>query len=430
MNKSQRLCALLTLVLLSAGTAVSATRGKADLSTLVVVGDSLSAGVQNFSLLDTQQPHGYAALIAAQAGVFMSLPLVPYPGAPNVLELVSPGPPPMIQPATGTLPPIPRDIPFLPPTNLAVPGITVAQALTLKPTFDPSPSDPVAGWANIVLGYPVPFLFPGCFSATNCGPALTQIQQAIAWNPTTVIVWLGNDDVLIPALFGGTPTDIGTFTTAFQNVLSALSHTKASLVVANIPDITEIPYFTPVAELAQEAGLPASEVAALLEIPTVEGYYLRPAGVTVAEQILESGTPASILTQTCSAEPFSVAPVGCVVTPGEVSAFQQTVTSYNLAIASAAKSLGATLVDIYSLAENIYQNGYKTGSYCLNAGFLGGLFSLDGVHPTNTGYAIIANTFIQQMNTTMGTKIPLVSIAPVVEHDPLVFASAQCVNGQ
>ena len=40
----------------------------ADLSRLVVVGDSLSAGVQNISLAKSQQIHGFANLIAEQAG--------------------------------------------------------------------------------------------------------------------------------------------------------------------------------------------------------------------------------------------------------------------------------------------------------------------------------------------------------------------------
>src|SRR5947209_8453702 len=49
---------------------------KADLSSLVVVGDSLSAGFQNGSLMDSQQPNGYASLVAAQAGVPLPLPLI------------------------------------------------------------------------------------------------------------------------------------------------------------------------------------------------------------------------------------------------------------------------------------------------------------------------------------------------------------------
>src|SRR5216684_1201505 len=40
---------------------------KPDLSRLVVVGDSLSAGFQSGSLLDVQQMHGYGAVVAAQA---------------------------------------------------------------------------------------------------------------------------------------------------------------------------------------------------------------------------------------------------------------------------------------------------------------------------------------------------------------------------
>src|SRR5438067_12216580 len=64
-----------------------------DLSKLIFVGDSLTAGYQNFSLLGSQQVHGYAAVIAQQAGA-LSVPLMAAPGVPNVLQLVSFGPPP------------------------------------------------------------------------------------------------------------------------------------------------------------------------------------------------------------------------------------------------------------------------------------------------------------------------------------------------
>jgi hypothetical protein len=60
----------------------------------------------------------------------------------------------------------------------------------------------------------------------------------------------------------------------------------------------------------------------------------------------------------------------------------------------------------------------------LTNAFLGGLFSLDGVHPTNTGYAVIANKFITTLNQTRGTSIPLVNINEVASTDPLIFAEA------
>ena len=40
--------------------------GAPSFATTVVIGDSLSAGFQNGSLLDTQQPNGWASLVATQ----------------------------------------------------------------------------------------------------------------------------------------------------------------------------------------------------------------------------------------------------------------------------------------------------------------------------------------------------------------------------
>ena len=43
----------------------------------------------------------------------------------------------------------------------------------------------------------------------------------------------------------------------------------------------------------------------------------------------------------------------------------------------------------------------------------GGLFSLDGVHPTSRGYGIVANEFIKVINTKWGTSIPLVNVSQI-----------------
>lgn len=417
-NEKRLLRTPIVFLVLHAATAWCASNGKADLSKLVVVGDSLSAGVQNFSLLDTQQPHGYAALIAAQAGVSLTLPLVPPPGAPNVLQLLSQGPPPVIQPAPGTLPAIPRDNPLTQPTNLAIPGITVEQALTLAPNPNAGPSDPVAGWANIVLGFPTPFVVPGA--------AQTQIQQAVALQPTTLIVWLGNNDALVPALFGGSPTPLETFAAAFKNMMVILSQTNAKLVVANIPDVTRLPFLTPVAKLAQETGVPLVRVTTLLGVGP--GDLLRPSAVPIAEKIL-TGAPGPLSQYTCSGAPFSPMPVPCVLTAADAAALQGAVANFNALISVQAALFGATLVDIHSLVNEIEENGFKSGGFCLTTDFLGGLFSLDGVHPTNTGYAIIANEFIKDMNRTLAAGIPPVAVAQVVKSDPLVFPSLHCGKG-
>src|SRR5262245_23432404 len=123
-----------------------------DLSRLVVVGDSLSAGYQNGSLLDSQQVNGYASVVAQQAGVPLPLPLIGAPGIPNVLTLIEPGPQPVLGQMPGVSPG--RVNPAVQPMNLAVPGHRVRDALTVRPDFDFT-TDPLA---DFVLGFPGLFL--------------------------------------------------------------------------------------------------------------------------------------------------------------------------------------------------------------------------------------------------------------------------------
>ncbi len=53
----------------------------------------------------------------------------------------------------------------------------------------------------------------------------------------------------------------------------------------------------------------------------------------------------------------------------------------------------------------------------------GGIFSLDGIHPTNTGYAILANATIDVINAAFpgSPAIPKVDLNVVASADPLVF---------
>jgi hypothetical protein len=66
-------------------------------------------------------------------------------------------------------------------------------------------------------------------------------------------------------------------------------------------------------------------------------------------------------------------------------------------------------------------NGYTVGNRKLTTDFLGGLFSLDGIHPTNTGYAIMANEFIKAINQAFGLNVRDANIRDIAEHDPLVL---------
>lgn len=387
----------------------------ADLSKLVILGDSLSAGVQNFALLDSQQPNGYGSVIARQANVPLVLPLVPPPGAPNALQLTSLNPP-VITPAPGTLPRIPRDHPCEQPTNIAVPGITLQQALTDRPS--PTPPTPVDGWLDIVLGFPNPL---GSGLCGTTGPALTEIEMAAALKPTTVIEWLGNNDALIPALTGAldSVTPLLDFAISYDEILDHLQRTGATILTANIPDLTEIPYFIPVRDFAKLVGLPAGMVSAKLGVTSRD--YLRLTAQPIALQII-SGTISGPLPATCPL-PISALPgsgVACVLTAEDASRMRNVVDAYNFIILAESELHGAYMADMHRLVDDIYQHGVQIGAKHLNAAFLGGLFSLDGIHPTNTGYGILANKFISMLNSELGTNIPPADLAAIAATDPLV----------
>src|ERR1700757_2417484 len=120
---------------------------KMDLSRMVVVGDSLSAGFENDSLWDVQQVHGWASVLADQAQVPLVLPLIASPGIPNHLELISATFPPVVAPVPGPASPG-RDDPFVQPTDLAVPDPLLQDALT------PQPSPPIDDFTDLILGLP------------------------------------------------------------------------------------------------------------------------------------------------------------------------------------------------------------------------------------------------------------------------------------
>jgi hypothetical protein len=81
----------------------------------------------------------------------------------------------------------------------------------------------------------------------------------------------------------------------------------------------------------------------------------------------------------------------------------------------------AILVDIRALFDQITASGYSVDGRNLDTSYLGGLFSLDGIHPTNTAYGVIAQYFINAMNTDLHTHIPGVPLPLIALQDPMVF---------
>jgi lysophospholipase L1-like esterase len=365
-------------------------------SNTVFLGDSLTAGYQSGSLLDTAQMHGWANLVATQASFNISLPLIAPPGAPAVLELLSVGPPPVIGQASGTT--TGRDNPATQPTDLAVPGAYVNDVANTVPL-----ANPAAGQQQInqlVLGFP----------GLGYGEALSQAGFAVKAQPTTIFLWIGNNDALVADETGmpSSMTSLASFTSQYQALITELTTmTPAHLVIANIPDVTQVPYLTPAAEVLAEAsyetGYPTSVLSGILGI--VPGDLVNPTGTAEIPLILTG------------AQKGPIDDAG-VLSAAEVVTVQTQVAAFNQVIAAQAKAANATLVDVNTLFAQLTSTGLTVNGYTGNASFLGGFFALDGIHPTNTGYAVIANAFIDTMNSAMSTKIPDVPLGPVAAADP------------
>jgi len=106
-------------------------------------------------------------------------------------------------------------------------------------------------------------------------------------------------------------------------------------------------------------------------------------------------------------QPF---PDWAVLDEEEVNLVRNATNAYNAKIRSAAQAKGLAVVEADALFNEIIRTGRIDGVAVTTAFVSGGLFSLDGVHLTPKGYAIVANQFIKAINAKYEAKIPLIDI--------------------
>lgn len=369
-----------------------AAAGSLDLSRFVVVGDSLTAGYQNSCLFAPQQANGFTSLIAGRAGADLPLPLIGAPGAPPCLVVVDPGPPPVIERLPGPLGS--RLDSSVRARNISVPGMRIVDVT------NPDPDNSF----HFIFQIPFAEVFDLVMEGQDNLPR-SQLEVATDLDPTALLVWLGSNDVLLSATAGVTflvtPPEI--FAPAYANMMATLAATGAPMVLANIPDVATVPYFTSAEEVAETTGLPFTVFG--LE----EGDYVTP----LAWDVIMNWVPG-----------VSFLPDQAVLDAAEVADLQAVTAAYNAIIAEQADLYGAALVDMNAVLRFIDQFGIVIDGRRLTTGFLGGIFTLDGIHPTNTAQAVIANEFIRAMNRTFGAGIRPFSqhdIAAIMDSDPLVL---------
>jgi hypothetical protein len=95
-----------------------------------------------------------------------------------------------------------------------------------------------------------------------------------------------------------------------------------------------------------------------------------------------------------------------VLIPSEIAELKAATDAFNITIKAAADAKGLAYVDTKVIMDQLMGAGIASNGFTLTNVFVtGGAFSLDGIHPSPRGYALIANKFVAAINTTYGSNL-------------------------
>lgn len=318
--------------------------------------------------------------------------------------------------------------------------------------------------AGVALGLANPYYarFASSTTSTIIGDAVAQNPTffslwignndvlAYATSGGTGTNQLGNFD---PSTYGANDiTDPTVFNNVYSGMLDALTAGGAKGVVGNIPYVSTIPFFRTVPY--NPVPLPAANATALnsgyaaynggLQLAKANGLISEAeatrrtitfhAGAGNAVVIVDSyltnlaalGLPSyrqataedliilparTFIGTTVGGNPAAVNGLSVpladswVLSKDEVAEVKTATDAFNASIATLAEAKGLALLDANKLMSQLYNGGIRVGNYHMTASFfVGGAFSLDGVHPSARGYAYIANQFLAAINAKYGSN--------------------------
>ncbi len=432
--------------------------GSADFTSYVAVGNSLTAGYADGALYTSGQKVGWANLLSQQLQAVgmktrFSIPLMPTEDGVGASEG-----------STG--------IPVL--RTKFVLGYTT-DCLGNK-TLGPVPANPSTSQALLYyylitsvaqagpyhnLGIPgirVTDLFKTNLAKTN--PFFTRIAYhptdtletyAAKVKPTFFSLWIGNNDVLGYAASGGinyiTPMD-GAAGTGFKASMEAevkyLTGLTTEGIIADIPDITSVPYFNTIpynaivltkqaqADQLNAAYTPYNNLMTALGLPYRIKFKVGANPMVIADKgmplpdslsnlkirqmksdelvILEMPTDSLKCAGWGTQKPV---PDQFILTESEIKTVTAATDAFNSVMADLAKQYNLAFVDFNAIMKNIDKNGGVTvdGIKFTTKYITGNLFGLDGIHLAPRGNALVANYFIDAINKKYGSQIPKLTVS-------------------
>lgn len=414
--------------------APSPGKGSLDVSHYVSIGNSITSGFADAALYYDGQQVSYPNLLAQQfraigGGTFVQ-PLFPQSSAgagSTANSRLILGYATDCKGVTG-LSPVPLapygDLATLfgnissqgPFNNMGVPG---AKAITV---IYPGYGNPAFGVGNYNPFF-TRMIAPGEYATAS------MLSKAAEQKPTFFSLFIGNNDVLAYALAGGAADAVtpsaGNAGTGFDASIDLIVNTmiaanNAKGVIGNIPDVTNIPFFTTVPyngltlSATQAAQLNAAYAAAApFGISFHEGsnaFVIKDSTSQIGMRQMKSDEIVLLSTPQDSLKCGgwgSIKPLAnkFVLTEAEIAKIQNAVVAFNAKLKATADAKGLAFVDVNGFMAKA-KKGIAYNGVTVSATFVsGGAFSLDGIHLTPLGNALLANEFIKSINTTYGSSI-------------------------
>ena len=453
------------------------TAGDADFSSYVAIGNSLTAGYMDGTVYKSGQANSFPNLLAQQFALVGGGEFTQPSFAEDVNNLGG------ISGIAGFNTRLVIDASQGRPENIAG-----TSTITLTPQATAYNNMGVPGAKSFHLTFPGYGALNPYFARHATSPTATVLGDAMSKNPTFFTNWIGANDVLAYATNGGaqpdgvTPaadhnltgnlnpetygfndiTNANAFESVYSTIINTLTSGGAKGVVATVPSVTSIPYFTTVPynpvpldnatasqlngadgyasyngglDLAFSNGLITNAerlqrkvvfvagknpvVIVDSDLTNLSGLGLPSYRMTTSQDLIV--LPASsFIGTTVGGDPLMINGVSVplankwVLTANEKAKVASATAAYNNTIVSIASANDLAVADMNSIMNQLVNGLQIETGQIYTANYFSGvatenkvLFSLDGVHPNARGYAVIANEIIKVINEHYNANLPL-----------------------
>ena len=357
----------------------------------VAIGNSITAGFQSDGINDSTQQRSFAVLLAKQMSTRFAYPSLAGRGCrPPIANFQT-----QARVGTGSTattcdlrnPSLVTDI----LNSVAVPG---AGSLDVDSATGPAGSVLTA----LILG------------------GKTQIARALEAQPTFATVWIGNNDVLGPAISGlpagATPQNafVANYSKAINHLTTGARGIKGVLI--GVVQVASAPVLFDAKALLNPAFLAGISQAAGRSIaidpttctPTTTSLI----GFPIVALIRAGTHPPAIACSPVTSGPFAGLGQQLVLDAAEQTTVTGIINGYNTYIKAKADSIGFGYWDPNPTLQQLRTSGaiLPVPNLASATTPFGTGISLDGIHPSSSTHVLIANALIDVINQKYGTSVP------------------------